>query len=105
MENMTKNYILMNKNTASAGESLVSISNNVKNVIKVGTNTMGCGEFGESLSYVLPQSHVTIHLPYKVFYMEGFHEGIGFYPDYWLDDENIIEVFNDWLQRKVKGDF
>ena len=98
-------YILMNKNTASAGESLVSISNNVKNVIKVGTNTMGCGEFGESLSYVLPQSHVTIHLPYKVFYMEGFHEGIGFYPDYWLDDENIIEVFNDWLQRKVKDDF
>ena len=90
-------YILMNKNTASAGESLVSISNNVKKVIKVGTNTMGCGEFGEAISYVLPQSHVTIRLPFKVFYMEGFHEGIGFSPDYWLDTDNIIEIFNNWL--------
>lgn len=90
-------YVLMNKNTASAGEALVSITNNVNNVIKVGTNTMGCGEFGESTSYVLPQSHVTIHLPYKVFYMEGFHEGIGFSPDYWLDTDNIIELFNNWL--------
>ena len=90
-------YVLMNKNTASAGEALVSITNNVTNVIKVGTNTMGCGEFGESASYVLPQSHVTIHLPYKVFYMEGFHEGIGFSPDYWLDTDNIIEIFNNWL--------
>ena len=39
---------------------------NVKKVIKVGTNTMGCGEFGEAISYVLPQSHVTIRLPFTL---------------------------------------
>lgn len=92
-------YVLMNKGTASAGEALVSISNNVKNVIKIGTNTMGCGCFGDCIIYVFPQSHATIRLPYKVFYMDGFVEGEGFLPDYWLDDENIIPLVTGWIEN------
>lgn len=95
-------YILMNKYTASAGESLVSISNNVKKTIKVGTNTMGCGFFGEVMSYVLPQTHATINISYKAFFMEGFEEGTGFMPDIWMDDENMIDTFTKWLDMKVK---
>ena len=97
-------YILMNKYTASAGESLVAMSNNIKKVIKVGTNTMGCGYFGETKCYVLPQTHATIILPYKAFYMDGFEEGIGYLPDYWMDDENMIETFKEWLTKIDKRD-
>lgn len=97
-------YILMNSLTASAGESMISICNNVKDVIKIGTNTMGCGCFGEVQSYILPQSHAKIGIPYKTFFMEGFTEGTGFMPDYWMDDENMIESFTNWLNKKMNLD-
>lgn len=95
-----KLYVLMNKNTASAGESLVSISNNVKNVIKIGTNTMGCGFFGEVITYILPQSHATIRVACKTFFMNGFEEGTGFTPDYWMDDSDMIETFKEWMNKQ-----
>lgn len=93
-------YVIMNKQTASAGESLVSMSNEAKKVIKVGTNTLGCGMFGEVLCYVLPQSHAYINIPYKTFFMEGFVEGVGFMPDYWLDDADPNKCFLDWYEKK-----
>lgn len=36
--------------------------------------------------------------------MDGFEEGIGYLPDYWMDDENMIETFKEWLTKMSKRD-
>ena len=41
-KNKTKLIVLMDGNTASAAESLISHLNTLKNVVFIGTNTSGC---------------------------------------------------------------
>lgn len=64
---------------------------NVKNACFVGSATAGCGQFGDNVTYELDNSKIRFRMGYKVFNMDGFDEGKGLLPDYWLDSENPVE--------------
>ncbi|MFA6730799.1 MAG: hypothetical protein WCR95_07365 [Eubacteriales bacterium] len=94
-------FVLQNKFVASSGEAAVMFGRNVKDVCFVGGATMGCGQFGDILTYRLPNTNIYFHMGYKVFNMEGFEEGKGFLPDYWIDSNNPVEE----VAAFIKDDF
>lgn len=90
-------FVLQNKGVASSGESAVKFAQSVKNVCFVGSATAGCGQFGENRGYRLPNSGVTFHMGYKVFNMDGFEEGKGIAPDYWLDTTDPVGAVVEYI--------
>lgn len=78
-------FVIQNKGVASSGESAVKFAESVKNVHFVGGATSGCGQFGDLRRYRLANSGIQFVMGYKVFNMDGFEEGKGLVPDYWLD--------------------
>ena len=93
-------YVLMNKYVASSGEAALKYASSVRNVKFIGSASMGCGQFGEILRYRLPHSGVYVWMGYKVFNMNGFEEGKGILPDYWLDEDNPISALKTYLLAK-----
>lgn len=93
-----KIFVLQNKGVASSGESAVSYARSVKNVYFVGSATAGCGQFGDLRKYRLPNSGIYFVMGYKVFNMDGFEEGKGFTPDYWLDTKDAFTETADYIK-------
>ncbi|HOP11692.1 MAG TPA: hypothetical protein PK629_09415 [Oscillospiraceae bacterium] len=94
-------YIIQNKKVASSGESAIMYGRCVRNKVFVGSASMGCGQFGDTLLYKLPYSNLFFSMGYKVFNMNGFEEGKGIYPDYWLDSQDPVnDVVRFILLRK-----
>ena len=91
-------YVLQNKGVASSGEAALMYARSVKNVRFIGTASMGCGQYGECRLYCLPHSHLAFQMGYKVFNMDGFEEGKGLYPDYWLDSDDPIGDVAAWIR-------
>jgi hypothetical protein len=91
-------FVLQNKGVASSGESAVSYARSVKNVCFVGSMTAGCGQFGDLRRYRLLNSGIYFVMGYKVFNMDGFEEGKGFMPDYWLDTRDVFDETTDFIK-------
>lgn len=90
---------LVDRGVASSGEALLDYSKSVPGAVIVGENTAGIGTFGEVRHYWLPNSHISLLLPCKLFLAPGFEEGVGYIPDYWLDSpEPVIEIAA-WLNN------
>ena len=98
-----KIIILMNKYTASAAELLIFDLYELAGdrVITIGENTAGCVNFTGVFSYTLPNSKISVNLPYidnrgiKQFENSRFKGELnGFYPDYWVVDKNISEYIS-----------
>lgn len=99
-------YILQNKYVASSGESAIMYGRTVKNRIFVGSASMGCGQFGDMLTYRLPNSNLYFAMGYKVFNMDGFEEGKGLFPDYWLDSSDPVKDIVEFIKsRKTNETF
>lgn len=92
-------YVLINTHVASSGESAVSYAKSVRNCVLIGENTMGCGNFGDVISYKLPYSGMIMTVPYKLF-IGMFKEGEGFTPDLWVDKEDVAGEVLKWLSNK-----
>lgn len=92
-------YVLVNTKVASSGESAVSYAKSVRNCVLIGENTMGCGNFGDVISYKLPHSGMVMTVPYKLF-VGMFKEGEGFTPDLWVDNEDVTGEVVKWLSDK-----
>ena len=94
-------YVLQNKDVASSGESALMYARSVKNVTFIGSSSCGCGQFGDVRRYRLPHSRIEFQMGFKVFNMDGFEEGIGIAPDYWLDSDDPVGDVAKWI-RKTK---
>ena len=94
-------YVVMNKATASSAEMGVSSASFVKNVVCLGSGSLGCGTFGQCVMFQLQKSKIIFCFGHKSFYHDGFEEGKGFLPDYWIDDENPVEVVEKWIRGKM----
>ena len=55
-----KLFVLQNKNVGSSGEAALMYARNVKDVCFVGSASMGCGQFGDTLTYKLPNSQLVL---------------------------------------------
>ncbi len=93
-------FVLQNKQVASSGESAIMYGRSVKKRIFVGSASMGCGQFGDVLTYKLPNSELFFAMGYKVFNMEGFEEGKGFFPDYWLDSNDPVKDVVEYIMQR-----
>ncbi len=93
-------WLLQNKDVASSGESAVMYARSVKNSVSVGSATCGCGQFGDILGYHLPNSNILFCMGYKVFNMDGFEEGKGLAPDYWLDSDDPVIALAEYISEE-----
>ena len=90
---------LTDRYVASSGEALLDYSKSVPNAVLVGENSAGVGTFGEVRQYWLPNSHISLYLPSKLFLAPGFEEGVGYLPDYWLDSPDPVAEVARWLNN------
>ena len=89
----------MNKATASSAEMGISPSYHLKNAVRVGSASFGCSTFGNCILFQLPNSKIVFRFGHRLFYHEGFEEGKGFLPDFWIDDKNPVGVVEQYLKE------
>lgn len=93
-------YVVMNKATGSSAEMGVSSSYYVKNAIRVGSASAGCGTFGNVIMFQLPHSKILFCFGHRLFYHEKFEEGKGFLPDYWIDEADPVRVVEEYIKKR-----
>ena len=94
-----KVYVVMNKATASSAEMGISPSYHLKNAFRVGSASFGCSTFGNCVLFQLPNSKIVFRFGHRLSYHEGFEEGKGFLPDFWIDDKNPVGVVEQYLKE------
>ncbi|MCL1827007.1 MAG: S41 family peptidase, partial [Candidatus Cloacimonetes bacterium] len=92
-------YALIGTRTASSGEAALSMLKNVKNVVKIGTNTGGACTVGNVITYSLPHSKTRLVIPCQL-YLDGTEEGVGHLPDFWMDSNDLLEEVIKWLGER-----
>ncbi len=97
--------VLIDKGVASSGESFIGYLNQLENVVFVGENTYGAGQFGEVTRFILPNSGLPVQFGIKLFFHPDLSnaEGIGYLPDVWVQadqalDKTLAAIEAGWLQ-------
>lgn len=90
--NDTTVVVVTNDQVASAGEGLVLRISQLKNVVVVGENTMGCLTFGNISTHMLPESNLMIWMPinFGLFPDGEIREGVGLGPDLWVPAADAV---------------
>ena len=96
---------LIDRGVASSGEAFADYTKSIPGAVLVGENSGGVGTFGEVRTYWLPNSHIRLNVPSKLFLMPDFQEGVGYIPDYWLDSSNPVQEVADWLNHPESYQF
>ncbi|MCL2774474.1 MAG: S41 family peptidase [Oscillospiraceae bacterium] len=90
--------ILTDAETASSAEIFIKLCKNyLSNCIITGENTKGCLNTGDIRYFYLPNSLTFLNIPTAKF-PNIFEEGIGFIPDYWIDNYDPITCIVNWLE-------
>ena len=90
---------LLDRKVASSGEAFIDYSMSIPGAIRVGENSAGIGIFGHPRHYWLPNSHIHLTVPFKLYIAPGFEEGVGYLPDYWLDSPEPIQEITEWMNN------
>lgn len=104
--------IVTDKGTASSSELIISYAKELfgksNQIVLVGENTLGCFSYGNIFHYQLMNSGIAIGL--AQFKMENppVVEGIGFLPDYWATNDDIVQALikitgDEDLKEKLKN--
>jgi hypothetical protein len=96
-------YIFADKQVASSGETFTHLARQIRGAVLLGENTAGCVSYGNVEPHG-PLTHSRIRLQFgrSRFVPEWVRptaEGIGFFPDYWLDDPDPVRVLSEYLER------
>lgn len=86
--------VLMDKGTASSGEWFLANLRQLENVVFVGENTGGIGQFGEVTYFALPNSGLPVQFGTKLFFPPDLSltEGVGFLPDLWVPTDQALDL-------------
>ena len=89
---------------ASSGETFTTLVRQVLGVTFLGENTMGCMTYGNaSIVEHLSNSNIHVRFGFAGFFVTdvmSFHEGLGIFPNYWLDDIDPEEAIRHLLHGK-----
>ena len=107
-----KVIIIVDRNSASSSEDTIQLAKRLfgKNCYLVGENSKGCYSYGNILPYSLPNKSLCLYVPSSIFmnYANSEYyniEGLGFTPDYWSTNEDLLEtlvaITGDKSLRKV----
>lgn len=94
--------LLINSDTASAGESAILYGRSLKRLILIGENSMGGNTFGNVAGYSLSHSGIILRIPNMINLCKNPDdciEGKGFTPDYWVDSEDVQGEVISWIQN------
>lgn len=97
-----KLVMLVNGDTASAGETAVLYARSCRDYLLIGENTMGCNTFGNVASYELPNSRIICRIPNTINLCadpDDCREGYGFTPDYWVDSDDVEGEVIEWIKK------
>ena len=82
--------VLIDRQTASSGESFTALASQIPGALLLGENTQGCITYGNaSVVETLSNSSITVRFGFAKFNpgaVRPASEGVGMLPDYWLDD-------------------
>lgn len=99
-------FVLIDKGVMSSTEGFVEILRTLENVIFVGSNTRGATDLNDQRKMYLPNSNSRVYFGVGLNMMKyppHFIDGVGYEPDLWLDDENVLErVVNLCNQYNLK---
>lgn len=84
-------FVLIDECVASSGESFVRYLKTLDNVILVGTNTSGASVSNKFNKTYLPNSKIEFEFGNNIMIFNDTQEGIGFAPDIWSNDSDILE--------------
>lgn len=110
-----KIIIITDNGVCSSGESIVEQAykyfSNTNQSYTIGTNTAGCGAFGNICTYYLSNSGIQVNFGITDFtgkqsQMPSFHgEGKGYNPDFWCTNEDIADTVYYITQDEETRDF
>ena len=100
-------FILIDKGTASSGETFAAFASQIPGAILLGENSAGCTLYGNcDIQEKLPASGITIRFG-RTKFLDGAvrptREGVGFFPDYWLDERDPYAAIQRLLTSRKKG--
>ncbi|WP_425445847.1 S41 family peptidase [Dethiothermospora halolimnae] len=87
-------FVLVDKGVASSGEIFIEHLRTLDNVVFVGTNTAGYHDVSDLQNVYLPNSNLNVYLGAGLDmnkYPPYFIDGVGFEPDIWLDNEDMLD--------------
>lgn len=87
-------FVLIDGNTASSGEIFTNMLTMGKRVVLVGTNTMGCMNFGNINSLYLPNSGIKLCFGTECCFYQSLDktDGIGCFPDLWVEPDDSLDA-------------
>ncbi|MBW9146468.1 hypothetical protein KTC92_05805 [Clostridium sp. CM027] len=103
-------FVLMDKNTASAGESFVKALKSCSNTFFIGTNTSGMSNIGDVGYYVLPNSKIDIFFGNTLFVDNDleWRDGLGVLPDFWVNSKDeeyrLLKFIKNYSEGSIKKD-
>lgn len=92
-------HVIINDQVASSAELAVVMAKQVQNCTFYGCNSLGIGCFGDLCIYYLPNTHIVLWCPQKVF-DTGIKEEIGFEPDYWMNEEDVASAVKAYIKLR-----
>ena len=96
-------FILVDRNVASSGETFTAKAMQIPHAVILGENTRGCVMHGNAdKREALPHSRIEVRFGwtrYNYVYVCPIREGVGFFPQYWLDDEDPCDAIRRLLDR------
>lgn len=100
-------FVLIDKNVASSGETFAALLRQIPGAVWVGENSRGCVSYGNAdITRKLTHSRILLRYGYTLYSWGATfptREGIGFFPDYWIDSDNpyqVIAVLGDMLTQQ-----
>lgn len=87
-------FVLIDENTSSSGESFTNMLAMGKQVVLVGTNTMGCLNFGNVNQLYLPNSGIKLRFGTNFSFYQSLEktDGIGYFPDLWVEPDDSLDA-------------
>jgi len=93
--------VLVDKGVASSGETFRMLAAQVEGAVTAGENTAGCVSYGNVRQQEpLPNSRIRFSFGWSKFvpgWVEPNAEGIGLFPDFWLDTEDPMAAIAEHL--------
>jgi hypothetical protein len=93
--------VLVDKDVASSGETFTQMAAQVSGAVLIGENTAGCVDYGNvDTKRPLPHSGILCAFGRTRFiedWVRPSREGVGFFPDYWLDTSDPVKEIAAWL--------
>ena len=102
-------FVLIDENTSSSGESFTNMLAMGKRAVLVGTNTMGCLNFGNVNQLYLPNSGIKLRFGTNFSFYQSLEQtdGIGYSPDLWVEPgdslDAVVRLCNYYGLFELKG--